>query len=84
MQPDEVIPGSVPGELMLIRTGQLAVAAEERDEQQGTPPPASKEAASKPDHRATFADSLRRPRNRHGGERARLAGWEDHPVTSGP
>lgn len=26
MQPDEVIPGSVPGELMLIRTGQVAVA----------------------------------------------------------
>jgi len=26
MQPDEVIPGSVPGELILIRTGQVAVA----------------------------------------------------------
>lgn len=26
MQPDEVIPGSVPGEVMLIRTGQVAVA----------------------------------------------------------
>ncbi|MGH3251820.1 MAG: hypothetical protein ACRDOI_37190 [Trebonia sp.] len=26
MQPDEVIPGSVPGEVMLIRTGQAAVA----------------------------------------------------------
>ena len=25
MQPDEVIPGSVPGEVMLIRTGQVAV-----------------------------------------------------------
>jgi hypothetical protein len=26
MQPDEMIPGSVPGELLLIRTGQVAVA----------------------------------------------------------
>ena len=26
MQPDEVIPGSVPGEVILIRTGQVAVA----------------------------------------------------------
>lgn len=26
MQPDEVIPASVPGELILIRTGQVAVA----------------------------------------------------------